>query len=137
MFKLATATVLCSVGLSLCSDFAQAGGCCRRTSSCCCNPAPTCCAPAPSCAAPAPATTSPAPDAAPAPPPTPSAGTVYSDPSLAMTPNSNGSQTYRSFSYDAPSSPGTATYQPSHSRIRTYIPDTLKWRADRKMLGNY
>ena len=134
MFKLATATVLCSVGLALSADVAQAG-CCRRTSSCCCNPAPSCCAPAPTCAAPTPATDIPAPDCAP--PAPPSASTWPGDPSLAMSPDANGRQTYRSFSYDPVPAGSGSYYVPAQPTIRVRVPDRLLWRADRKLLRNY
>ena len=137
MFKLAAATVLCSLGLSLCSDLAQAG-CCRRTSTCCCNPAPTCCAPGSSSAAPMPASDAPAPpyDANPAPPPAPSASTSPGGSPVAMTPNASGRQTYRSFSYDAaPTNPGY--YAAPQPATRSSSPDRVRFRADRKLLGNY
>lgn len=136
MYKLAATTVFCSLALSLCADAAQAR-CCRRTSACCCAPAPTCCAPAPTSATPMPSDAAPpAEGAAPAPPPAPSAGTYSSDPSQAVAQNPGAAQTYRSFSYDtaAPAPGYSAAPQPT---IRTYIPDRLKWRADRKLLRNY
>jgi hypothetical protein len=139
MFKVAFATIVCSLGLVLCSDTAQAR-CCRRSSSCCCNPAPTCCTPAPCCAAPAatPAATTPATDAPEydAAPPVPEASTSSGSPAVAMSPDANGRQTYRSFSYDS-NSQNTSNSVAAQPRIRGPIPDSLKYRADRKMMRNY
>jgi hypothetical protein len=64
------------------------------------------------------------------------AGTPTGNSSLAMTPNANGRQTYRSFSYDAaPANSGY--YTAPQSRIRYDIPFNLKFRADRKIMFNY
>lgn len=123
--KFAAATLLCSLGLALFSDAADARCCCRRAR--CCAPAPTCCAPAPSCAAPA--SPAPQPETAPAPSPTaalPPAG----DPALAQ--NGDGRQTFRSYSYDSSAASGTA---PAANRSVRKAPESNMFRANWKLSG--
>jgi hypothetical protein len=136
MLKIATAALLCSAGLVVWSNTADARCGCRKnccgSQSACCTPAPTCAAPAPSCCAPA-APSGGAPAAPPAPtevaPPAPTAG-VGTDPSVAM----DGRQTYRSYSYNPTPAPAMAApATPKRSRA----PWDNIGKADRKILGYY
>jgi hypothetical protein len=54
-------------------------------------------------------------------------------PAVAMSPNANGRQTYRSYSYDS----NSGNYLAPQPRIRGEIPFNLKFRADRKIMRNY
>ncbi len=113
------ATLLCSVGLVICCERADACCCKKKT---CCAPAPTCCAPAPTCCAPA----APVSDSA-APAPT---AAVPADGSQAIA--QNGRQTYRSYSYDP--SPGAASMtRPTASAPARRSPEWNMFRADQKM----
>jgi len=132
MLKFAATAVLCSAGVILVSETAQARCGCRRSccssASTCAAPAPTCCAPAPSCAAPAGSGAAPQPyDAT---PPAPTAGLSNSDPALAQ--SSDGRQTFRSYSYDS-AQPAAANAAAPTTKAKP--PASNFFRANRKMLG--
>lgn len=141
MMKFAAAAVICSAGLFVCTETAQAK--CRKNK--CCSPAPTCCAPAPTCAAPAstcaPAAAPAAPYETPAPPTPPAASSApEGDAPAKISQNDAGRQTFRNFSYDtnetAPPAVGTApasVVNPPASQKKS--PGSNMFRADRKMRG--
>lgn len=142
MLKFATAAILCSTGLVLFSDRAEARCGCKKSceSSTCCTPAPTCCAPKPSCCTPAPSCGAPVAPASgtPAVPPAPGDAAPPAPTAASGTGNSNvaqnGRQTYRSYSYDpAPYATGPVYSTPMRSRAAW---DNIG-KADRKMLGYY
>ncbi|MBS0266304.1 MAG: hypothetical protein JSS02_30520 [Planctomycetes bacterium] len=129
MSRITLAVTLGSFGLLVSATTLEAGSCWHRA---CCSPQPTCCAPVGTCCVPAPAAAAPVNEYAP-PVPEPAAAPATS-------PSAAANSTYRSFSYDAaPSSSASNViyYANPQPRIRGPIPDSLKFRADRKLLRNY